>query len=258
MARRSQPTDRKAPLNELAAAFCLPLRGPGVFPRPGTLHFLDRRWLDAGRPRTTSANPGAPLIMGVAIARDIEDQTVIRFRQGLDARSIPAIKFYLSNPLQSARRIMEQVRLHQPAAVFVDSTGTGCAVYARLAQLDCPHLVGVDVYARPDCTDSGAVCSTADGQARYHDKRAEMWGGMKEWLNVGRLPDDPDLLAALASVECGYDGNDAIQLERKYDVKLRGLPSPDDAEALALTFAYPVAQRSEAEELIRGLKRRVV
>ncbi len=243
MARRSQPADRKAPLNEIAAAFCLPLRGPGVFPRPGTLHFLDRRWLDAGRPHTTSADPGAPLIMGVSIARDIEDQSVIRFRRDLDARSLPAVRFYLSNPTQSARRILHEVRLTNPAAVFIDSTGTGCAVHARLAELGCPHLVGVDVYARPDHAQSGAVGGAAnDDDVRYHDKRAEMWGRMKEWLNVGSLPDDPDFLAALASVEYGYDGADAIQLERKYDVKLRGLPSPDDAEALALTFAYP-AQR---------------
>ena len=238
MARRSQPTDRKSPLNELAAAFCLPLRGPGVFPRPGTLHFIDRRRLDAGRPRTRSADPAAPLIMGVAVARDIDDQTVIRFRRGLDARSIPAVKFYLANPVQTARRVMEQVVLHKPAAVFIDSTASGCAVHAGLAELGCPHLVGVDVYARS--ADSGAVCSATGGDARYHDKRAAMWGSMNEWIEAGCLPDDPDLVAALASVEYAYDGNDAIQLERQYDVKRRGLPSPDDAEALALTFAYPV------------------
>jgi hypothetical protein len=231
MARRSRPTDRKSPLNELAAAFCLPLRGPGVFPRPGTLHFIDRRRLDAGRPRTKSADPAAPLIMGVAAARDIDDQTVICFRRGLDARSMPAVKFYLANPVQTARRVMEQVVLHKPAAVFIDSTGSGCAVHARLAQLGCPHLVGVDVYARS--ADTG-------GDARYHDKRAAMWGSVKEWIKAGCLPDDPDLVAALASVEYAYGGNDAIQLERQYDVKRRGLPSPDDAEALALTFAYPV------------------
>jgi hypothetical protein len=65
------------------------------------------------------------------------------------------------------------------------------------------------------------------------------------------------------AVEYGYDASDAILLERKDDMKRRGLASPDDGDALALTFAYPVAQRSETEdrrieELIRGLKRRVV
>jgi hypothetical protein len=154
---------------------------------------------------------------------------------------VSTVKFYLSNPMQTARRIMEQVARHQPTAVFIDKTGPGAPVHAWLTQRRCPHLVGVDVDARGDRTDPGAVCSAA-GDVRYFNKRAEMWGAMKEWINAGCLPDDPDLLAALASVEYAYDGNDAIQLERKVDMKWRGLPSPDDAEALALTFACP-AQR---------------
>jgi hypothetical protein len=54
---------------------------------------------------------------------------------------------------------------------------------------------------------------------------------------------DPELIADLTGVEYGYvlrDGRDAIQLERKEDMKRRGLASPDDGDALALTFAYPV------------------
>jgi len=239
MARRNRPTG-KASLTDRAATFCIPLRSPGVFPRPGSLQFVGRQRPDARKPRPAWSDAWAPLIMGVSIAREIEDQSVIRFRRDLDARSLPAVRFYLSNPMQTARRILREVGLTNPAAVFIDSTGTGCAVHARLAELGCPHLVGVDVYAPPDRPGSGAVCSAANDDVRYHDKRAEMWGRMKQWLTAGRLPDDPDLLAALASVEYGYDGNDAIQLERKYDVKFRGLPSPDDAEALALTFAYPV------------------
>jgi phage terminase large subunit len=61
------------------------------------------------------------------------------------------------------------------------------------------------------------------------------------------IPDDPKLEAQLTSVLYKYDTNNAIQLERKDDprrVKL-GLPSPDRADALALTFAYPVAKRGE-------------
>jgi hypothetical protein len=55
---------------------------------------------------------------------------------------------------------------------------------------------------------------------------------------------DPELIADLTGVEYGYalkDGRDAIQLERKSDMRRRGLASPDNADALALTFAYPVA-----------------
>jgi hypothetical protein len=53
------------------------------------------------------------------------------------------------------------------------------------------------------------------------------------------------------------DASDAILLERKDDMKRRGLASPDDGDALALTFAYLVAKKDWAEErrFEEGLKR---
>ena len=90
-----------------------------------------------------------------------------------------------------------------------------------------------------------------------------MWGFIKDWCAAGCLPDDRDLAADLTGVEYGYDAANALLLERKQDMRRRGLASPDDGDALALTFAYPVAQRDEAderrpEELIKRLKRWVV
>jgi len=49
-----------------------------------------------------------------------------------------------------------------------------------------------------------------------------------------------------ATATTGYDASDAIRLERKDDMRRRGLASPDDGDAL--TFAYPVARRDWAEE----------
>jgi hypothetical protein len=88
----------------------------------------------------------------------------------------------------------------------------------------------------------------ADPVPRYANKRAGMWGFMKEWLKVGSLPDDAELIADLKAVDYGDDSSDAILLERKDDMRRRGLASPDDGDALALTFAYPVAKRDWAEE----------
>ena len=65
---------------------------------------------------------------------------------------------------------------------------------------------------------------------------------------AGCLPDDQELIADLKAVGYGYDAADAILLERKDDMRRRGLASPDDGDALALTFAYPVAKRDWAEE----------
>jgi hypothetical protein len=108
--------------------------------------------------------------------------------------------------------------------------------------LGCPNVSGVDFGARADRTDA------SDAAARYANKRAQMWGFMKEWLKVGSLPDDNELAADLKAVDYGYDASDAILLERKDDMRRRGLASPDDGDALALTFAYPVAKRDWAKE----------
>jgi hypothetical protein len=78
------------------------------------------------------------------------------------------------------------------------------------------------------------------------NKRAEMWAAVRAWLKAGgALPDDPELEAELTQVEYGFNARDELQLERKEDMKARGLSSPDIADALALTFAYEVAPRNE-------------
>jgi hypothetical protein len=228
------------------------VRVRGVFPRTGERQFIDGQRVDDAVARPLVEDPTAALIiMGLDIARQGEDQSVIRFRRGLDARSIPAVKFRIPDLMQVASRVMEQVNSHNPDAVFVDGTGIGWGVYDRLNQLGCPNLVGVNFGGRADRTDA------SDAAARYANKRAEMWGFMKEWCKAGCLPDDNDLVADLKAVDFGYDASDAILLERKDDMKRRGLASPDDGDALALTFAYPVAKKDWAEErrFEEGLKR---
>jgi hypothetical protein len=231
------------------------VRVKGEFPRAGSMQFIDGERVDAAIARDLVADPTAPLVMGVDIARQGADQSVVRFRRGLDARSIPAVKFRIPDLMLIASRIMELVHSHSPDAVFVDSTGIGWGVYDRLNQLGCPNLVGVDFGSGADRTDA------ANATARYANKRAEMWGFVKDWLKVGCLPDDRDLAADLTGVEYGYDAADAILLERKDDMRRRHLASPDDGDALALTFAYPVIKRDWAEERrieekLRQMKRR--
>ncbi len=218
------------------------VRVRGVFPRAGSLQFIDSQRIGEAVERPLEKDPTAPLVMGVDIARHGEDQTVIRFRRGLDARSIPAVKFRIPDLMQVASRVMEQVNAHNPDAVFVDATGMGWGVCDRLTQLGCSRAVGVNFANAADRRDFG------DAAARYANKRAEMWGFLKDWLRHGCLPDDADLVADLGNVEYGYDASDALLLERKDDMRRRGLASPDDGDALALTFAHPVARRDWAEE----------
>jgi hypothetical protein len=77
------------------------------------------------------------------------------------------------------------------------------------------------------------------GLVRCANKRSEMWCAMMHWLKAGAIPDDPELKAQLIGPEYSENAQ-GIVLERKEDMRARGLASPDIADSLCLTFATPV------------------
>ena len=84
----------------------------------------------------------------------------------------------------------------------------------------------------------------------YYNKRAEVWGEMREWLEAGAsIPDDPELAADLAGITFDYSRlkvrHGSIILESKDEMKRRGLRSPDKGDTLAMSFAVTLATRPE-------------
>jgi len=73
------------------------------------------------------------------------------------------------------------------------------------------------------------------------NRRAEMWLNMKNALQEGRfsIPDDDSLHADLTSCGYKYDSSGRLVLESKQDMRKRGMPSPDSADAMCLTFSEP-------------------
>lgn len=69
---------------------------------------------------------------------------------------------------------------------------------------------------------------------------------MRDWLSVGCLDRDELVTTDLTSVEYGFSSGDQIVLEKKESMKKRGLASPDDGDALAITFAQPVPDVTNA------------
>jgi hypothetical protein len=137
-----------------------------------------------------------------------------------------------------AGRVAELYLQYRADAVFVDGGGVGGGVVDRLRQLQVPAW-DIQFGAKAD---SGFA---ADG-VLYANKRSEMWGTLREWLQVGMIPNDPDLKEQLCGPQYGFNVRNEIQLEAKDDMKKRGLTSPDIADALALTLAYPVAANASA------------
>ena len=86
--------------------------------------------------------------------------------------------------------------------------------------------------------------ATPNDPAAYFNKRAEVWGLMRDALNAGmEIPDDPELEADLTGPEYGFSNKQQIQLEKKDDMKSRGLSSPDCGDMLAMTFSVKVAPK---------------
>jgi hypothetical protein len=213
------------------------VRIKGEFPRAGTMQFIPGDIVEIARHRQPEAYLGDPCVMGVDVARFGDDQSVIVVRRGRDAKSVPWVKLRGVDTMTLAATIVDLANRHKPDTIFVDGGGVGGGVIDRLRMLR-QHVTEVQFGARAD-----RAIETGDGAIVYANKRAEMWGSMRDWIKGGAIPDDPDLAGELTSVEYGYairDGRDAILLERKEDMRRRGLASPDLADALCLTFAYPV------------------
>jgi len=219
------------------------VRVKGMFPRAGSMQLIGFDIAERAAKAEALATQFDPLVMAVDVARFGDDLSVICFRRGRDARTLPNEKHRGLDTMQLAARAAALIAAHAPDAVFVDETGVGGGVVDRLRQLG-HAVIGIQFGARPD----GAV----DGEL-VANKRAEMWCRMRQWLKSGgAIPDDAELAADLTGVEYGYTIHNEILLEKKDDMKKRGLASPDAGDALALTFAYPVAQQEGGHARFAG------
>jgi hypothetical protein len=211
------------------------VRVRGVFPRAGSLQFIGSDFV-AGAVERAGQDQVSPIVFGVDVARFGDDASVIAIRRGRDAQSLPWKVFRGVDTMTLAAAVVDLADLYRPKAIFVDGGGVGGGVVDRLRFLGQPvHDVQFGAAADRLNTTGGHV---------FANKRAEMWGSMREWLKGGVIPPTPELIADLEGVEYGYvmkNGVDAIQLEKKEDMKKRGLASSDFGDALALTFAYPIS-----------------
>lgn len=171
----------------------------------------------------------AAKILGVDPARFGNDRSVIVPRQGLQVFD-PLIYRGLDN-MALAGMVSQKIESWKPDAVFID-VGNGAGVIDRLRQL------GHDVI---EVNFGGKPISTL-----YVNKRTEMWWEMAEAVRSGlSLPNNNSLKLELATPTYSFDTQNKIKLESKDDIKRR-MPdsaSPDIADALALTYAFPVMPR---------------
>lgn len=202
----------------------------GQFPSQGLRQFIPSAKVEEARNREAAPDAGAPLIMGVDPARYGDDTTVIRFRQGRDARTIPPVKLKNRDNMAVANEVARLIELTQPDAVNIDA-GNGTGVIDRLREMKFRV--------------NEVWFGSKSGSKEWANKRTEMYADMRDWLGGGAIDEDPCLFRDLTAPEYNFFGQakDQVMLESKESMKNRGLPSPDDGDALALTFAVKVARR---------------
>ena len=151
-------------------------------------------------------------------------------RQGLRFKILKVMEKN-NNDSVVANAIMQYEREYRASAVFIDAG------------------YGQGVYSFGKTAGKSWILVQFGGKAfseSYANKRAEMYGSVKSWLGEGGcLPDDQMLADDLKAIETIYDKKGRVLLESKADMKKRGLPSPDRADALALSFAHPVMSRDD-------------
>lgn len=210
------------------------VRVRGMFPRASALQFIASDIVTVARKREAMPLLGDPLIMALDIARGGADNCVFRFRKGRDARTIPPVRVPGSEVRDSMRLVAMAVDLierYKPDAFMFDGTGVGGPVGDRIRQLG--HAVFEVQFG---------AASPNPKQANF---RAYMWQRMKEWLQDGGAIDDDNILDVdLTAPEYTHNTKGQLLLEPKDAMKKRGLASPDDGDALAMTFAFNVAPLS--------------
>ena len=200
----------------------------GQFPNASDDQFIPNSLVDDAMERARWLDQTAPIIIGVDPARFGADATVIAIRQG---RDMVAIKRYRGDDTMTVvGHIIDVIEEYKPALVVIDEGGLGAGIVDRLKEQRY-KVRGVN------------FGNKSNKPIMYGNKRAEMWGTMKEWLKSASIPKDRYLKSDLTGPMMKPDSKGTIFLESKKDMKSRGLASPDAADAIAVTFAFPVAHR---------------
>ncbi|MDI1301964.1 MAG: terminase [bacterium] len=207
------------------------VRVRGMFPNMSMRQFISVTDVDAAlaRPLRGEQYTFAPKIITCDPAWEGDDELVIAMRQGLNFQILRTIAKN-DNDVQVAAILGQLEDEHEADAVFVDAGyGTGIVSAGQTMGRDWTL-----VWFAGAAIDQGCL-----------NKRAEMWKLTRDWLKAGgSIPNDPVLYADLIGPETVARLDGKIQLESKKDMKSRGQPSPNRADSLALSFAFPVVKRS--------------
>lgn len=200
-----------------------PFSATEAFKNPIHNVFIPSKYVERARKQDLEHN-GA-LIIGVDVAIADRDRTAIIRRKGRVAYNLERIGNY--NTMETVGRIKRIINEENPHKVYVDCIGVGAGVVDRLQEMGF------------DCVEGVNVARSANDKERFKNLRAELWSDMREWFQgemAVQIPDDDLLNGEICSLGFKENSSGQLQIESKDDLRARGMPSPDGADALSLTF----------------------
>ena len=211
------------------------VRVKGEFPTGDADTIIPYELVAAAQNRDVTPNPEARVTWGLDVARFGNDRSVLAKRRQNRLLERPKV-WRDKDVMQLAALIHEEwlatPTLDRPDEICVDSIGIGGGVADRLRQLELPAR-DVNVSESPSLTE------------RYANLKAELWFQAKEWfqrLDCQIPPDDEHALGGTLGAELTlprfrFTRTGKLQVESKDEIKRRGHPSPDLADAFVLTMA---------------------
>jgi hypothetical protein len=198
----------------------------GEFPKNGDGQFISPALVDEAMHRQKWRDVSAPIVVGVDPARSGADSTVIAVRQGRDILEIR--RYRGDDTMTVVGHVIEVISEYRPLLVMIDEGGLGYGILDRLVEQKY-KVRGVNFGWK------------SSKPIMWGNKRAEIWGLMRDWLRTASIGFDKQLMNDLTGPKIKPDSSGTIFLESKKDMRSRGLASPDAADAIAVTFAFPVS-----------------
>lgn len=196
------------------------------------------------RARKAECAESGPLVIGYDPARYGKDGSAMAFRRG--RKVIKVERRDHLDTMEGAGWAKRVIDAEKPARMFIDVGGLGVGIYDRLVEMGYGDTVKpVNFGGKP------LEPPKLDEQGREIpgplNRRSEMWMASRDWLEAeggADIPDSDSLHADACGPKYRYDSNSRLVLESKEEMRRRDVPSPDEWDAVALTFAEPVAPPS--------------
>ena len=187
-----------------------------------------------------------PLVIGADPARFGDDRFSLARRRGRKIETVES-KDHL-DVVAGANWLKQVIDAEKPARVFIDVGGMGAGTFDILNSWGYGHVVkAINFGGAPQEIEILQV--TIEGKVEKRpgpkNRRAEMWARSRDWLSAeggAQIPDSDALQADACGPKFKYDMQQRLVLESKEEMRARGVRSPDEWDAVALTFAEPVME----------------